>query len=119
MFPPGGVRYLPVLAGRMDRRPGSARPPGGVAGHRAGRDAPLGARPWPGSPRPSGIGTTWGLLVLVVVTRLIPTGGIWVVADDTLCHKRGAAVAFGGFFLDTVTSSKKRKRSRFGVNWVG
>ncbi|HEY1188676.1 MAG TPA: hypothetical protein VGE74_13565 [Gemmata sp.] len=55
----------------------------------------------------------------MVVTRLIPTGGIWVVADDTLCHKRGAAVAFGGFFLDTVTSSKKRKRSRFGVNWVG
>lgn len=33
-------------------------------------------------------------------------------------HKRGAKVAFGGFFLDAVTSSKRKKNSRFGVNWV-
>ena len=58
------------------------------------------------------------ILVLLIVARLIPTGAIWIVVDDTLCHKRGAKVAFGGFFLDAVTSSKKKKNFRFGVNWV-
>lgn len=58
------------------------------------------------------------ILLLLIVTRLIPTGAIWIVADDTPCHKRGANVAFGGFFLDAVTSSKKKKNFRFGVNWV-
>src|SRR5262249_8024927 len=36
----------------------------------------------------------------------------------TLCHKRGAKVAFGGIFLDAVLSSKKHKTFRFGLNWV-
>jgi hypothetical protein len=58
------------------------------------------------------------ILTLLIVTRLIPTGVIWIVVDDTLCHKRGAKVAFGGFFLDAVTSTKKKKNFRFGVNWV-
>ena len=58
------------------------------------------------------------ILGLLIVARLIPTGAIWIVVDDTLCHKRGANVAFGGFFLDAVTSSKKKKNFRFGVNWV-
>jgi len=58
------------------------------------------------------------ILVLLIVARLIPTGAIWVVVDDTLCHKRRAEVAFGGFFLDAVTSSEKKKNFRFGVNWV-
>ena len=42
------------------------------------------------------------ILLLLIVTRLMPTGTIWLVVDDTLCHKRGAKVAFGGFFLDAV-----------------
>lgn len=58
------------------------------------------------------------ILVLLIVTRLIPAGAVWLVVDDTLCHKRGANVAFGGFFLDAVTSSRKKKNFRFGVNWV-
>lgn len=58
------------------------------------------------------------ILVLLIVAQLIPTGVIWIVVDDTLCHKRGAKVAFGGFFLDAVTSTKTRKNFRFGVNWV-
>jgi hypothetical protein len=58
------------------------------------------------------------ILVLIIVVKLIPTGIIWLVVDDTLCHKRGAKVAFGGFFLDAVTSTKKKKNFRFGVNWV-
>jgi len=40
------------------------------------------------------------------------------VVDDTLCHKRGVKVAFGGIFLDAVLSSKKHKTLRFGLNWV-
>lgn len=58
------------------------------------------------------------LLVALVVARLIPTGAIWVVVDDTLTHKRGAHVALGGFYLDAVASSKRRKVLRFGINWV-
>lgn len=58
------------------------------------------------------------ILLLLLVARLVPTGVVWLVVDDTLCHKRGAKVALGGFFLDAVTSSKKRKNFRFGVNWV-
>jgi hypothetical protein len=58
------------------------------------------------------------ILALVIVARLIPTGAVWLAVDDTLCHKRGAKVAFGGFFLDAVTSSRGKKNFRFGVNWV-
>lgn len=58
------------------------------------------------------------ILLRLLVARLVPKGPIWLVVDDTLCHKRGAKVAFGGFFLDAVSSSKKRKNFRFGLNWV-
>jgi hypothetical protein len=58
------------------------------------------------------------ILILLVVARLIPAGTVWVLVDDTLCHKRGAKVALGGFFLDAVHSTKKYKNFRFGVNWV-
>src|SRR5262249_38299672 len=43
---------------------------------------------------------------------------VWLVIDDTLCHKRGARVAFGGIFLDAVLSSKRHKVLRFGTSWV-
>jgi hypothetical protein len=58
------------------------------------------------------------VLVRLVVARLAPVGPVWLAVDDTLCHKRGAKVAFGGFFLDAVTSTRRRKNFRFGVNWV-
>jgi hypothetical protein len=58
------------------------------------------------------------LLLLAVVARLVPGMRLWVVVDDTLCHKRGAKVAFGGIFLDAVLSSKRHKVFRFGNNWV-
>jgi DDE superfamily endonuclease len=58
------------------------------------------------------------VLATLVLTRLIPGGVVWVVVDDTLCHKRGAKVAFGGIFLDAVLSSKRHKTFRFGLNWV-
>jgi len=58
------------------------------------------------------------ILALAVVAQLVPGMWIWVVVDDTLCHKRGAKVAFGGIFLDAVLSSRRHKVFRFGNNWV-
>ena len=54
----------------------------------------------------------------LILTHLVPGGVVWIAVDDTLCHKRGAKVAFGGIFLDAVLSSKKHKTLRFGLNWV-
>lgn len=58
------------------------------------------------------------LLLLRIVTSLAPSGWVWLVIDDTLCHKRGKHVAFGGIFLDPVLSSKSHKVLRYGLNWV-
>jgi hypothetical protein len=58
------------------------------------------------------------VLATLILTHLVPGGVVWVVVDDTLCHKRGAKVAFGGIFLDAVLSSKRHKTLRFGLNWV-
>ena len=53
-----------------------------------------------------------------IIAHLVPGTEVWLVADDTLCHKRGAHVAFGGIFLDAVLSSAKHKVFRYGNNWV-
>lgn len=58
------------------------------------------------------------LLCLMLLVRLVPPGLVWIAVDDTLCRKRGKAVAFGGMFLDPVQSSKGRKVLSFGVNFV-
>jgi hypothetical protein len=58
------------------------------------------------------------LLLLVILATLVPGTHLWIVIDDTLCHKRGAKVAFGGIFLDAVLSTKRHKILRFGNNWV-
>jgi hypothetical protein len=58
------------------------------------------------------------LLLLQVLAALVPGLRVWLVVDDTLCHKRGAKVAFGGIFLDAVLSTKRHKNFRFGNNWV-
>src|SRR4029078_7297824 len=57
-------------------------------------------------------------LLLLRVLALAPGVRLWVVIDDTLAHKRGAKVAFGGIFLDAVLSTKKHKVFRFCNNWV-
>src|SRR3954447_11990909 len=54
----------------------------------------------------------------LILTHLVPGGVVWVAVDDTLCHERGAKVAFGGIFLDAVMSSRRHKTFRFGLNWV-
>jgi hypothetical protein len=58
------------------------------------------------------------VLATLILAHSIPGGVVWLVVDDTLCHKRGAKVAFGGIFLDAVLSSKKHKTFRFGLNWI-
>src|SRR5512135_1209319 len=58
------------------------------------------------------------ILATLILTRLIPGGVVWIVVDDTLCHKRGAKVAFGVIFLDPVLSTRKHKTLRFGLNGV-
>jgi DDE superfamily endonuclease len=58
------------------------------------------------------------ITLIDLLCDLIPGSSLWIVVDDTLCHKRGAKVAFGGIFLDAVLSSRKHKIFRFGVNWV-
>ena len=58
------------------------------------------------------------LLCLLLLTHLLPFGQISIAVDDTLCHKRGKKVAFGGIFLDPVLSTRSRKILRFGLNYV-
>src|SRR5436190_12869908 len=58
------------------------------------------------------------LLCLLILTHLVPPGLVSVAVDDTLCHKRGKRVAFGGIFLDPVLSTRKIKVFRYAVNYV-
>jgi hypothetical protein len=58
------------------------------------------------------------ILLVKLVAAFVPGSRVWLVCDDTLCHKRGATVAFGGIFLDAVLSTKRHKVFRFGTNWV-
>ena len=58
------------------------------------------------------------LLVKLLAAFVLPGSRVWLAVDDTLCHKRGAKVAFGGIYLDAVLSSKNHKVFRFGTNWV-
>jgi hypothetical protein len=58
------------------------------------------------------------LLCLLLLTHLAPFGLVSLAVDDTLCHKRGKRIAFGGIFLDPVLSTRSRKILRFGLNYV-
>ena len=53
------------------------------------------------------------VLLTFLLARFVPGTRLWLVVDDTLCHKRGAKVAFDGIFLDPVLSSKNRKTFRW------
>lgn len=58
------------------------------------------------------------LLIMLLLSHLVPFGFVSVIIDDTLCHKRGKSIAFGGIFLDPVLSTKSRKILRYGLNYV-
>jgi hypothetical protein len=58
------------------------------------------------------------LLCVILLTHLDLFGLLSIAVDDTLCHKRGKKIAFGGIFLDPVLSSKSHKILRYGLNYV-
>ena len=58
------------------------------------------------------------VLLTPLILELVPSGFVWLAVDDTLCHKRGKKVAFGGIYLDPVLSSRTRKVFRYAVNYV-
>jgi DDE superfamily endonuclease len=58
------------------------------------------------------------LLCVLILTHLDLFGMLSIAVDDTLCHKRGKRIAFGGIFLDPVLSTKSRKILRYGLNYV-
>lgn len=57
-------------------------------------------------------------VAVLVVTRLNPSGRLYLVVDDTLLHKRGVKVWGLGWFRDAVASTKKRVATASGNNWV-
>ena len=58
------------------------------------------------------------LVAVLVVTKLNPTGRLYLLVDDTLLHKRGKHVYGLGWFRDAVASTKKRVATASGNNWV-
>jgi hypothetical protein len=57
-------------------------------------------------------------VALLIVTRLMAVGGITLLVDDTLAHKRGKSVWGIGWFRDAVASTQKRVATASGHNWV-
>lgn len=57
-------------------------------------------------------------VAVLLLTRLNLTGGITLLVDDTLAHKRGKCVWGMGWFRDAVASTKKRVATASGHNWV-
>src|SRR5438874_491345 len=39
------------------------------------------------------------ILPALLLIQFVPFGIVWLAVDDTLCHKRGKRVAYGGIFL--------------------
>jgi hypothetical protein len=57
-------------------------------------------------------------LAVLLFTRLPLLGGITLLVDDTLAHKRGRCVWGLGWWRDAVASTKKRVATASGHNWV-
>jgi hypothetical protein len=58
-----------------------------------------------------------------VVARLLvsvfaPTGAIYLAVDDTLCRKRGLTVYGAGMHHDPLISSRRKKLTSWGHDWV-
>jgi hypothetical protein len=58
------------------------------------------------------------LLCALLLAHLAPCGLVSIAVDDTLCHKRGKCIFFGGIFLGPVLSTRSRKVLRYGLNYV-
>jgi hypothetical protein len=55
---------------------------------------------------------------VLILTRLNLNGGLTLLVDDTLAHKRGRHVWGLGWFRDAVASTRKRTATASGHNWV-
>jgi len=60
----------------------------------------------------------WKCLAHQLVTRLVPSGDIYIDLDDTLYHKSGSNVDGAGNFRDAVRSTKKKVVYALGLNLV-
>lgn len=65
------------------------------------------------------------ILPVQLLAAFVPGSRDWLVADATLCHERGAEVAFGGIYRDAVLSTKKLpppdcqdERRKKGEDWT-
>ena len=56
--------------------------------------------------------------VAVLLLTTLKFGGITLLVDDTLSHKRGKTVWGMGWFRDAVASTQKRVATASGHNWV-
>src|SRR4051795_2598052 len=57
-------------------------------------------------------------IAILILARLPFTGGITLLVDDTLAHKRGKNVWGMGWWRDAVASTRKRVATASGHNWV-
>jgi len=57
-------------------------------------------------------------VAVLILTRLTFLGGVVLLVDDTLAHKRGQSVWGLGWFRDAVASTQKRVATASGHNWV-
>lgn len=60
----------------------------------------------------------WQVLVGLLVTRLAPTGVLYIDVDDTLFHKAGRQVEGAGIFRDPVRSTARHVVYAWGLNVV-
>ena len=58
------------------------------------------------------------VLAIVLVCTLVPQGTVILAVDDTLCLKRGLTLYGAGMHHDPLISSRKKKLTRWGHDWV-
>jgi hypothetical protein len=58
------------------------------------------------------------VLAVVLVAMFAPTGMIYLAVDDTLCRKRGLTVYGTGMHHDPLISSRSKKLTSWGHDWV-
>jgi hypothetical protein len=58
------------------------------------------------------------VLAMLLVAMFAPTGLIYLGVDDTLCRKRGLTVYGTGMHHDPLISSRSKKLTSWGHNWV-
>jgi len=58
------------------------------------------------------------ILALLIISTFAASGTIHLALDDTLCRKRGLSLFGAGMHYDPLRSSKARKATSWGHDWV-